>query len=109
MPDSLGSELQSWDSSREETLLIRRKDPAKEVKIQMQEPEREKSPDGADAPRKGRGAELADKDGALLLTRAAGTEIIVTPMSRSSSLGDTEEPEAAPEAIDLNLLCPDAE
>ncbi|KAL0268545.1 UNVERIFIED_CONTAM: hypothetical protein PYX00_010447 [Menopon gallinae] len=105
MPDSLGSELQSWDSSnaREEALLIRK---SKEVKIQMKELDRE---GGEEAPRKGRGMELAEKDGALLLTRAAGTEIIVTPMSRSSSVGDSEEPETVPEAIDFNLLCPDAE
>lgn len=43
--------------------------------------------------------------GPLLLTRAAGTEIIVTPTSRVSSVSDLSEP--AIESVDLNFLTPD--
>lgn len=41
----------------------------------------------------------------LLLTRAAGTEIIVTPTSRVNSMSDLSE--TLTESVDLNFLCPD--
>jgi len=48
-----------------------------------------------------------DNEGALLLTRAAGTEIIVTPISRGNSVADLQETQTEPEIMDFNLLCPD--
>ena len=44
--------------------------------------------------------------GSLLLTRAAGTEIIVTPTSRVNSMTDLSQ-NVSTETVDLNLLCPD--
>lgn len=129
MLQSWNSDYQSWDSnSKEETFLIRKNEKTNsDIKIKIQE---------IDAPNIKQGDfnhessqqriyydnnktvtesceydEIPnnefDSDGTLLLTRAAGTEIIVTPISRGNSVTDLQETETEPEIMDFNLLCPD--
>lgn len=48
--------------------------------------------------------QAADASRSRLLTRAAGTDIVVTPMSRGGSVNDLSQCNSEP---DLNLLCPE--